>query len=812
MSFRLKKVVIENFRSIRGSHTIGLDAPIVLVHGPNGTGKTSLLSAIELGLTGALPSLARLDDGYGQYLPHKESPDHRGQVSLDVEIAGSPLKTRIDVTPQAIVGEPILDAVQSRFFSERCYLAQANLGRLLDIYQHQDTRKNDSPLTRFVKELLGLEPLDALIDGLHPAGNVKRLRLTAPDYWAARDELPKLGDELSNLQTRRSELEADVAAVDAQVQQIAVDAGLTENDKPASRADIEGWLEDDADEAELTEFARTRRDLGAAAAQWVEFSKSPAMAARAVMEIRVRGANEQLQQWKDGGGARLDALITELVEIFSDLQSAQVIGPSAAHDAASKAVTGEIGRIDGLLSRDDQDAARIASLDQAIAQGNALIVTLEAQLTSVAGANASLAEALAVMAPHIHTDDCPVCGRDFSEENKGSLKAHVSETIAGLLESAARLQALAQDKATTAAGVATADRERSQIALRRIATEERDRLKGRKARLAEIDEHLRRLRPDVQQGALLTKEASAAIRQLNEINSRDRALLALRASVNQISAALAQPEPAEEESVGAVVTRLQAFVADREAFLTRAITLRRDANGLLQDINDLGQEITEVNAQIGETIEKRDRLADAKATADKTIEVAKDLARSATAARTDIVRQVFNDDLNAVWRELFIRLAPEEPFVPAFALPSSSTGPVEAVLETLYRAGGKGGNPRAMLSAGNLNTAALTLFLALHLSVKPVLPCLIIDDPVQSMDEVHIAQFAALLRTLARQKHRQIVVAVHERSLFDYLALELSPAYLDDRLITVELGRTGDGMTTSIWDPKTYTPDLAVAA
>lgn len=80
------------------------------------------------------------------------------------------------------------------------------------------------------------------------------------------------------------------------------------------------------------------------------------------------------------------------------------------------------------------------------------------------------------------------------------------------------------------------------------------------------------------------------------------------------------------------------------------------------------------------------------------------------------------------------------------------------------------------------------------------------------MDEVHIAQFAALLRTRARQKHRQIVVAVHERSLFDYLALELSPAYFDDRLVTVELGRTGDGIATSIWDSKTYTPDLAVAA
>jgi DNA repair protein SbcC/Rad50 len=55
-----------------------------------------------------------------------------------------------------------------------------------------------------------------------------------------------------------------------------------------------------------------------------------------------------------------------------------------------------------------------------------------------------------------------------------------------------------------------------------------------------------------------------------------------------------------------------------------------------------------------------------------------------------------------------------------------------------------------MLSAGNLNTAALTLFLALNLSVERRLPWILLDDPVQSMDEIHVAQFAALLCTLAR--------------------------------------------------------------
>jgi hypothetical protein len=50
---------------------------------------------------------------------------------------------------------------------------------------------------------------------------------------------------------------------------------------------------------------------------------------------------------------------------------------------------------------------------------------------------------------------------------------------------------------------------------------------------------------------------------------------------------------------------------------------------------------------------------------------AKELSRRARDQRTAIVRRVFNESLNAIWRDLFVRLAPDEPFVPAFALPES---------------------------------------------------------------------------------------------------------------------------------------------
>lgn len=79
------------------------------------------------------------------------------------------------------------------------------------------------------------------------------------------------------------------------------------------------------------------------------------------------------------------------------------------------------------------------------------------------------------------------------------------------------------------------------------------------------------------------------------------------------------------------------------------------------------------------------------------------------------------------------------------------------------------------------------------------------DDPVQAMDEVHVAQFAALVRLLSKQNDRQVIIAVHERDLFDYLALELSPAYEGDELITIELGERAtdedQGFTRHFWAP-----------
>jgi exonuclease SbcC len=154
-SFRLQSITIQDFRSIKGRVTIPLDASIVLVHGVNGAGKTSLLSALELALTGETTGLLGTSGVSRAHLVHRGAEE--AQVLLTYETEDGVATGRIRVSNDgATHGGAILSSEDRATFSERCYLAQSTVGRLLEIYQHKVD--GQSPLTRFVKELLCRRP------------------------------------------------------------------------------------------------------------------------------------------------------------------------------------------------------------------------------------------------------------------------------------------------------------------------------------------------------------------------------------------------------------------------------------------------------------------------------------------------------------------------------------------------------------------------------------------------------------------------------------------------------------------------------
>ena len=64
-----------------------------------------------------------------------------------------------------------------------------------------------------------------------------------------------------------------------------------------------------------------------------------------------------------------------------------------------------------------------------------------------------------------------------------------------------------------------------------------------------------------------------------------------------------------------------------------------------------------------------------------------------------------------------------------------------------------------------------------------------------------------------QEPHWRVFIAVHERALFEYIALELSPATPAGGLVTVELRRErAGGGSTALPKSQPYEPDTALTA
>ncbi len=810
----LKSLHVENFRSIAGDVDVSLDAPIVLIHGPNGAGKTSLLSAIELALTGDVPSLSRAEPGYHAYLPHRGR--EFGRVRLDVADPDGMLRTGdVKVTAGGVTGKPILGAADAAFFSERSYLAQSTLGRLLEIYQHAE-RKAQSPLTRFVKELLGLDRMEALINGLGTAGHISRLKGPVPAYGKVREDIPLQEKALGDIDREAQDAAANLAALQAllrermsQVGAQLMETSLVEN--PAGLRELGRSLALDVEEAALTDLVRARREVEVSEAAWKQASAAPGTAEREMLEAEGQRARVAFDAWARRDGDPLEGLLGRAGTLFADFALAGESGYGERARSFAVRAEADLRRVEGVLAAHEAGLKRRDATTQELREVRTRIDRLDLQVNEAAGTNEAYAKALSELAVHIHGDTCPVCDRDFGDTEGLSLAAHLSAKIGRLVEQAGRLQALARDRGNSATTAAQLERQLATARTQLLPEPDLSRTKARAADLVEVSRQLRTAMPMMQEGDRLRSEVARVSGALAAMRDAEQAVLTLRDKLARLWLQLGGA-PFEGAPTSELLSRLRTMIEEREAALGERQRARRLAADTVASLIVLSREVADRKVRREEIEKILLAMRHRKDEADKLIDLAKDLVRQTREARGRVVRNAFNDELNAIWRDLFVRLAPEEPFIPAFAIPEGAGTEIEAVLETHHRQGGRGGNPQAMLSAGNLNTAALTLFLALHLSVERRLPCLVIDDPVQSMDEVHIAQFAALLRTFSKQMGRQVVIAVHERSLFDYLALELSPAFEGDRLNIIELGRNAVGRTTCHWDAKTFVEDKAIAA
>ena len=812
MNPRLKSLTIQNFRSMRGSVVIPLDAQVVLVHGTNGMGKTSVMSAIELGLTGSIAHLEG-QSKYYDFLTHIDTAGGSIQLAVEGVDGRSTGAGQVTFTPGSFERTPALSAVDADFFAERCYLPQTVLGRLLDIYDQKKT--TNSRLTEFVKELLHLDALDALVDGLDHAFNVMRIRKLAPVFKQledARDLLDtQLARERTNVETARQATAQRIVRLNELLTVLDPAAGPVASgfDVAALRTRVE---DRDGDQAELASVAQQGSEVSSLLSRLDQTSAGSPEAEMAALERDAATIGSEYEKWLSGPGAQIIEALDSLREFhaeLSPLDGARV--DDQVRDALKWCIV-EVDRCQRLLGQHDTASQQLTAAKTTIQRATTRIGEINQALEAGARDARTLAAALAGIAPHVEGDMCPVCSRDYAELDSGSLTAHVAATIANLTSEAGRLQALSTERASESERLTTARRDEATAERLVLPPEALVDLRRRQSAIASIRSRLEPLQGNAANGQSLFVRLDRARRNLAATRRAGLQSASLFPEINDaVTRATGRPtssfsslREALETAAGALsgrLTAVQARLSSRVSVEAELDQYIREAQ-LLSDraarASELERRVATMNGTFSSIKDVRER--------------AKTIATAATHVRSGIVRDVFSGSLNKVWRDLFVRLAPNEEFVPQFRLPDRDDGKVEAVLETLHRSGQSAGPPGAMLSQGNLNTAALTLFLALNLSVPSQLPWLVLDDPVQSMDDVHIAQFAALLRTFSKGLGRQVVIAVHERALFEYLTLELSPAFAGDSLITVEISRNFAG--DAVAEPHFYAfeDDKAVAA
>lgn len=810
---KLKSLTIENFRSIRGTVVVPLDAQVVLVHGSNGMGKTSVLSALELGLTGSISHLDRRQSGYQEFLTNIHAKS--GAIQLSVEQL--PNETgrapgNLTFSSERFEANPALPKQAASFFAERCYLPQAVLGRLLEIYDEQK-KGSHSELTQFVKELLRLDPLDALVDGLDHAFNVTRVRKIAPSY-------KQLEALLENYEVQASRLRDTLAAAEDSLRARRQRVGdllskLFPDETFGLELDVAALRnrasERGTDEQQLSQHANDRAELLALQSRLNGPGTPTADLDIAAMERREALAAEAFQAWLDGQGARLATLLSQVREEYADLAIPDLEFTDVVGDAL-KWCDAEVTRCDRVLQQHDKAVATLTTARAVVDRASTRIREINEKLEAGAKDARALANALAGVAPHVEGDTCPVCSRDFAELKTGSLTAHIAATIASLTSEAGHLQALAAERAEESQRLSTAQRDLVTEEAGVLAQDDLIHWRQKRSSVSSLHGQLSELVEQAEEGSRLGQNVVEARLAL----STNRRALLLSSSilpeleniVSRLSGQSLNTFDSPQLALSEITNTISERIRDVEARLSLRVSLVSELDQYAREVTT----VTERREQREGVIQRATSIRSTISEINAIRERAKFVAQAASSVRSNIVRGVFSGSLNKVWRDLFVRLAPAEQFVPQFKLPADATGKVEAVLQTVHRSGKLAGTPGAMLSQGNLNTSALTLFLALNLSVPAQLPWLVLDDPVQSMDDVHIAQFAALLRTLSKDLGKQVVVAVHERALFDYLALELSPAFAGDSLITVEISRSFDGNTVA--DPKffEFVDDRAVAA
>ena len=588
----LKELDVTNFRSIRGHVHVPLDAQVVLVHGENGAGKTSILSAVELALTGRIQSLSRADPDYARQLLHRSTV--RGNVTVKTTGANGEQHYETLLDEIGVRSDIVLAPQLAAFFEERTYLPQSLLGQLLQIYQESESDAN-SPLARFVGDLLGLDQLDALEAGLKPLADVRNVRKAVDGWPQAEFEKNRLHRLLEEQRSTRAVVEE---ALEKKIKELSGICTTLESSVDVDEHTLEDLAADLSKHEDETAFdlltdqrrrlASIRRELtdaGSGTTQDGTLSSTVAEAASAAYT-----------SWENAHGVRIDGLRNQIETLLPHASL-----PSDYAEFCEQALTllrSEHRRLADQAQRARLDIERFARAQGEVEVAHRQRATIEEEISRVPKCAGNLGVVLSELSSYIDGDDCPVCGRDFKELESGHLADHLHEKVRNFSALGERLLVLGRSRSENQVIVEQLEREIAALEPRILDTKALATIDRRSAALDQAILELDALTTTLAEGARLRANDVAARRAVSDAHIRDVALVAARETLDEFALSLDTEGVAEEETFDSAASRLEDLLSAETARLETRFALRRKANELLPAIQDNFMRRGQVDAEI----------------------------------------------------------------------------------------------------------------------------------------------------------------------------------------------------------------------
>jgi DNA repair exonuclease SbcCD ATPase subunit len=285
-------------------------------------------------------------------------------------------------------------------------------------------------------------------------------------------------------------------------------------------------------------------------------------------------------------------------------------------------------------------------------------------------------------------------------------------------------------------------------------------------------------------GALTAKEKQAAVAEL-----------ALRSAEQLFS-----EQQIAEQTLAKRLTDLGIRTEDnREIAVSRAVAVAETLIKHLSELQQVGESLalrlaqSSAMATIGELRGEATTLRHGIAVREKSVAARTrtgDLAQSVIEALREAASAVVEErlrEVNPLLQNIWARIDPHPAFrlVSFFSEVFRGKGQLSTIVsdpvEDL-----KCERPAAVLSSSQVNALAVSVFLALNIGIpKPPLSIAILDDPLQSLDDINLLGLVDLFRRT--KDRRQFLVSTHDPRFGGLLSRKLRPGDQSGRAVVIEM-------------------------